>query len=157
MTGIDNYVMTQYLQNHPGASLQEYVDHLRAEAERRRQEVEDEEKNREEYYEDMLGKHYILNHNGSSYIFFTLERTNTGRFIGKDYVEYNTQSKKFYPNNESHTINPIWLGNPFDGYDGRNRGIKSIRELSDIEWDRLMNLLDEYNQIVEKVKISFGL
>lgn len=155
ITSIDKYLMS-----HPGATLQEYRDWVKAAENRGREQYNEEQRLFDEWLHEQDGKWFFVDFNGNSRAFIKF------RYEQKSYMhdkQYQYHSLEFYSAEnivkiakEKRAMNFLWLAKLYpriEEYAERtgNWSLKSqdAMEVKEVPEDYVQHLFDEYNTNIE--------
>lgn len=139
-----------YYRIHPDASLKEYIEAEEEESKKRKKELEQLEENKNKWYENLIGKYFILKFNsevtGFVYIDKSLFEQNSRNFDSGYTLYGKCKSRdKISVSIEKHRhINPLWFNNPYITY-----GQSDIaKEISKEEYDKIVEEIEKFLQCI---------
>ena len=150
----------KYLASHPGATLQEYRDWVKAAENRVREQSNEEQRLFDEWLHEQDGKWFFVDFNGNSYSFIKFRYEQKSYMHDKQYQHY---SLDFYADadvvkisKEKRAMNFLWLAklypriNEFAEKTG-NWSLKSrdSMEVKEVPEDYVQSLFNEYNTNIE--------
>lgn len=150
----------KYLASHPGATLQEYRDYVKAAENRGREQYNEEQRLFDEWLHEQDGKWFFVDFNGSSYSFIKFRYEHKSYLHDKQYQHY---SLEFYADadvvkisKEKRAMNFLWLAKlyprvkEYSEITG-NWSLKSqdCMVVKEVPEDYVQSLFNEYNSNVE--------
>lgn len=139
-----------YYRIHPDASLKEYIEAEEEESKKRKKELEQLEENKNKWYENLIGKYFILKFNfevtGFVYIDKSLFEQNSRNFDSGYtlYEKYKSRDKISVSIEKHRHINPLWINNPYITY-----GQSDIaKEISKEEYDKIVEEIEKFLQCI---------
>ena len=151
----------KYLRSHPGATLQEYRDWLKAEETRVREQNNEERRLFDEWLREQDGKWFFVDFNGNSRSFIKFRYEQVSYMHDK---KYQYQSLNFYTDEDSvkitkekRAMNFLWIAElyprvkEYAEYTG-NWSLKSqhsVIEVKEVPVDYVQRLFNEYNTNIE--------
>lgn len=139
-----------YLQEHPNATLAQYEEYLVDTQNEIQRQKKEEQANAANWFNDLIGRYFLLDHNGASYCYFKLAKANNGKFVSDGpsiCLLYESGSLKQIKVDKEYWLNPIWFSNPYIKTYG-TPGIRAIKEISKEEFD-------EVSEKVSKIRNLF--
>jgi len=141
------------LQNLTAAELIENFQKMEDESEQR---INDRNKARDEWYKNCVGKCFLIDFNGTSWAAFRIDHCPVfsdrmeGVRICVSRPGSDTGTRIEY--NKKDAFNRFWLQNPYDD-NGKfgGGGIKSVKEITNEEFDELIVTYNKVNKILEDV------
>jgi len=124
------YSQEEYLKQHPNCSLAEYINYkqitTKEEAKLKQERIE----NIKQWYNNLVGKYFIINFNGVSFIAVHINTPINPYSVCTDYEVYdicaNNFEKYYSIRKEKRPVNRFWFQNPYEFGNSHYTKVKEI-------------------------------
>jgi len=142
-----------YYKNHPKALVEEYLQYVKEENERKKAIENERYNNCIDWYKNLEGRYFIIDFNGTSFLAVYVDRWPSNEFNNK-YQCYAISTDKYSIIDENgREVNRYWFKNPYEKpYHGQNFG--SCKEITKEEFEYIAKKCVEVKNIVESINLK---
>lgn len=141
-----------YYRNHPKALVEEYLQYVKEEKERKYAEEKERYNNCIEWYKNLNGRYFIITFNRSSFIALYVDKWPSSEF-NTSYTCYNISLDSYSICKTERKINRYWFKNPYEKpYSGQDVG--ECKEITKEEFDSIVDKCNIIENLVKSINLK---